>query len=277
LQDISNGIEEWNYTFGGISYDRGRSVQQTNDDGYIITGNTVSYDSDDTGCDVWLIKTDSNGIIEWHQTFGGSGTKNKFDIGYSVQQTDEGGYIIAGDTEIYQVAMADFLLIKTDSNGKQEWYETFGGNYADRGRFVQQTKDGGYILTGWAFSYSITDPDIWLIKTDSSGNEEWNYTYGFGENSGDWGYSVQQTNDGGYIIAGATMNAPIITGETEGHYGEEYDYTFISTDPEDQDVWYYIEWDDGDIEEWIGPYESDEEIVRSHTWDEQGEFTIRAK
>jgi len=294
IKTDSNGIEEWNYTFGGISYDRGRSVQQTNDDGYIITGNTVSYDSDDTGCDVWLIKTDSNGIIEWHQTFGGSGTKNKFDIGYSVQQTDEGGYIIAGDTEIYQVAMADFLLIKTDSNGKQEWYETFGGNYADRGRFVQQTKDGGYILTGWAFSYSITDPDIWLIKTDSSGNEEWNYTYGFGENSGDWGYSVQQTNDGGYIIAGATMpdgwiiteptasyidppNAPIITGETEGHYGEEYDYTFISTDPEDQDVWYYIEWDDGDIEEWIGPYESDEEIVRSHTWDEQGEFTIRAK
>jgi len=70
---------------------------------------------------------------------------------------------------------------------------------------------------------------------------------------------------------------PNIEGETHGHYGESYDYTFITTDLDDDDVWYYIEWGDGEVEEWIGPYSSGEEVVRSHTWDEQGEFTIRAK
>ncbi|UCF49235.1 MAG: hypothetical protein JSU91_05660, partial [Thermoplasmatales archaeon] len=309
IKTDTNGIEEWNHTFGGNYADRGRSVQQTDDDGYIIAGNTVSYDSDDTGCDVWLIKTDSNGIIEWHQTFGGSGTKNKFDIGYSVQQTDEGGYIIAGDTEIYQVDMADFLLIKTDSDGKQEWYKTFGGSYADRGRSVQQTKDGGYILTGWTFSYSIIDPDIWLIKTDSGGTENWNLIFMFGENSGDWGYSVEQTNDNGYIITGATMpegwmsvgssssntvegtnvwlikvegenlppDAPKIDGQQRGKSGIEYNYTFVTTDLDGDEVYYYIDWDDSNIEEWIGPYASGLEVKVNHTWEEIGTYIIKAK
>jgi len=195
IKTDSSGNEEWNRVFGGINYDRGFSVQQTNDGGYIIIGYTVSYDADDTGCDIWLIKTDSNGNKEWHQTFGGSGTPNKFDMGYSVQQTNDGGYIIIGDTEIYYVAKSNIWLIKTDSSGNEEWNRVFGGSASDRGRSVQQTSDGGYIITGWATSYSVVDPDVWLIKTDSSGNEEWNYTYGFGENSGDWGYSVQQTND----------------------------------------------------------------------------------
>jgi len=230
IKTDSSGNEDWNMTFGGISYDRGFSVQQTNDDGYIITGYTVSYDADDTGCDIWLIKTDSNGIEEWHQTFGGTGIPNKVDMGYSVQQTNDGGYIIAGDTEIYFVAESDVLLIKTDSNGNEEWSRTFGGGAADRGRSVKQTNDGGYIITGWASSYSVVDPDIWLIKTDSSGNEDWNYTYGFGETSGDWGYSVQQTNDGGYIIAGATMpDGWIATGSVASYTVEGTDVWLIKT------------------------------------------------
>jgi len=233
IKTDSNGNEVWNSTFGGINYDRGFSVQQTNDNGYIITGYTVSYDADDTGCDIWLIKTDANGIEEWNQTFGGTGISNKFDMGYSVHQTSDDGYIITGDTEIYYVAKSDIWLIKTDSSGNEVWNCIFGGSASDRGRSVQQTSDGGYIITGWATSYSVTDPDIWVIKTNSSGKEDWNYTYGFGENSGDWGYSVQQTTDGGYIIVGATMPSGwMITGSTASYIEEGTDVWLIKVAPE---------------------------------------------
>jgi len=131
-------------------------------------------------------------------------------MGYAVQQTDEGGYIIAGDTEIYYISMSDVLLIKTDSSGNEVWTETFGGSAADRGRSVQQTFDGGYIIAGWAVSFGEPDPDVWLIKTDMSGSEEWNNIYEYEENSGDWGYAVEQTHDGGFIIAGSTMSAVLM-------------------------------------------------------------------
>ena len=221
IKTDSNGNEEWNSTFGGISYDRGYSVQQTDDDRYIIAGYTVSYNSDGTGCDVWLIKTDSNGNEEWNSTFGGTGIPNKFDMGYDVQQTDDGGFIIAGDTEIYYVSMSDVLLIKTDSSGNEVWTKTFGGSAADRGRSVQQTFDGGYIIAGWAVSFIGPDPDVWLIKTDTNGDEEWNSIYGYEENSGEWGYAVQQTIDGGYVIAGATMSAVLMRNGSKSSNKEE--------------------------------------------------------
>jgi len=306
-----NGNEDWNYTFGGSSHDRGFSVQQTNDGGYIFIGYTVSYDADDTGCDVWLIKADSNGNEEWHQTFGGTGVPNKVDMGYSVQQTNDGGYIITGDTEIYFVAKSDVLLIKTDSGGNEEWNRAFGGPASDRGRSVQQTNDGGYIIAGWASSFGIGDPDVWLIKTDSGGNEEWNSIFRFEDDSCDWGYSVQQTNDGGYIIAGATMpdcgwmttgstasfveegtdvwliktntsdngppERPMIDGPTSGEVEVEYNYTFVSSDLEGDEIFYWIEWGDGNDTGWIGSYPSGEEITKSHSWSEKDTYTIRCK
>jgi len=121
-------------------------------------------------------------------------------LGYDVQQTDEGGYIIAGETEILYVSKSDVLLIKADSSGNEVWTETFGGSYADGGRSVQQTADGGYIIAGWAVSFGEPDPDVWLIKTNISGGEEWNVVFGFDVNSGDWGYAVEQTHDSGFII-----------------------------------------------------------------------------
>ena len=309
IKTDSNGIEEWNSTFGGINYDRGFSVQQTSDNGYIVTGYTGSYDADDTGCDIWLIKTDSNGIEEWHKTFGGTGVSNKFDMGYSVQQTSDNGYIITGDTEIYYVAKSDVWLIKTDSSGNEVWNSTFGGINYDRGRSVQQTSDGGYIITGWAASYSAVDPDIWVIKTDSSGNEDWNYTYGFGENSGDWGYSVQQTNDGGYIIAGATMpdgwitkgstasyieegtdvwlikiagenrppNPPIITGPINGKIWVWYDYNFSLSDPDGDSMDLRVDWGVGGPGKLQGPFPSGSIVKLNYSWRKRGTYTIRAQ
>ncbi|MEA3476121.1 MAG: hypothetical protein U9R23_06765 [Candidatus Cloacimonadota bacterium] len=201
-----NGNEEWNRTFGGSSDDRGESVSQTDDGGFIITGSTASY-----GYDVWLIKTDANGNEEWNKTFGG----DCCDCGNSVSQTVDGGFIITGWTASYG---HDVWLIKTNENGNEEWNRTFDGNSKDEGESVSQTNDGGFIIIGSTGLQEASGSDIWLIKTDAIGNEEWDKT--FSGSYIDYGKSVSQTNDGGFII----------TGSTKSTY--DYDVWLIKTDDE---------------------------------------------
>jgi predicted secreted protein len=198
IKTDKNGNDEWTKTFGGVDWDRGNSVQQTSDGGYIITGQTSSYGAG--GSDVWLIKTDKNGNDEWTKTFGGAYA----DTGNSVQQTSDGGYIITGETDSYGAGGSDVWLIKTDKNGNDEWTKTFGGADYDSSDSVQQTSDGGYIIAGDTCSYGAGDPDVLLIKTDKNGNKEWSKT--FGGTDADWGNSIQQTSDREYIITGGTYS-----------------------------------------------------------------------
>ncbi len=199
IKTDNNGIEEWNRTFGGTDYDYGESVQQTTDGGYIITGITnFSYN---TGYgDFWLIKTNNIGIEEWNRTFGGTNV----DWPHSVQQTTDGGYIIMGVTNSFELDNEDIYLVKTDADGTKVWDKTFGGISQDLGYSAQQTSDQGYIITGGTYSSNTNSYDIWLIKTNINGDETWNRTYG--GISGDNGYSVQQTSDGGYIVIGYTYS-----------------------------------------------------------------------
>ena len=201
IKTDSKGNEQWSRTFGGAEadlLDRG-AVRQTSDGGYVITGYTYSYGAGADDADVWLIKTDENGNEQWNRTFGGEG----LDWGHSVRQTSDGGYVIAGRIiPPYAGARADAWLIKTDSNGAEEWNMTFGAGGCEYAASVQQTADDGYIMTGRTTSFGAIEADAWLIRTDSDGIEEWNRTFG-GANY-DYGYSVQQTSDGGYVIAGST-------------------------------------------------------------------------
>jgi len=181
----------WEKDYGGTGYDYGRSVHQTTDTGYVVAGYTSSFGN---GCQVYLIKTDACGDTLWTRTYGGAGD----DRGYSVQQTSDRGYIVAGYTSSfgngYQV-----YLIKTDVSGDTLWTRTYGGNGDDRGCSVQQTADTGYVIAGYSNSFGNCC-QVYLVRADSSGETLWTETYG--GPGDDFGNSVEQTLDEGFAIAG---------------------------------------------------------------------------
>ncbi len=194
----TSGNEQWSTTLGGPKRDWGRSVQQIADGGFAIVGYTDSFGAGED--DVYLIKTDALGNEEWSITLGGPDD----DRGYDFQQTSDQGFIIVGITHSYGIESADVWLIKIDKSGNEEWSATFGGLEDDWGSSVQETSDGGFIVVGATYSYGSGERDVWLIKTDKSGNEEWSATFGGTEDDG--GSSVQETSDGGFVVAGWTSS-----------------------------------------------------------------------
>ena len=213
----ASGNETWNKTFGGAGNDYGRSVQQTSDGGYVMTGETTSYGAGG----LWLVKTDASGNETWNKTFGGTGGEG----GMSVQQTSDGGYVMTGYTYSYGAGSDDFWLVKADAAGNETWNKTFGGGGSDHGRSVQQTFDGGYVITGRTDSYGAGSDDFWLVKTDAAGNETWNKT--FGDAGGEFGASVQQTSDGGYVITGGEWGGMGLV-KTDASGNETWNKTFGS-------------------------------------------------
>jgi len=193
IKTDADGNILWDKTYGGTTDDRGYSIKQTNDGGYILAG--VTFTSETTNkFDICLIKTDNSGEIIWDKTYGGS----KDEFACSVQQTSDSGYIICSEKHVWGLDNYEIWLLKTDSNGEILWEKIFGSYFSDRGHSVQQTTDGGYIIAGDAFVPNKING--LLIKTDSNGEKEWSKTYGgYGT---DITVHVQQTNDGGYILTG---------------------------------------------------------------------------
>jgi len=186
----------WTKTYGGTEFDNGSSVQQTSDGGYIIVGYTASFGAGSN--DVWLIKTNASGDTLWTKTFGGS----QSDVASSVLITDDGGYIISGQTKSYGAGLNDVWLIKINASGDTLWTKTFGGNNNDSSYEIQHTSDNGYIIIGLTNSFGAGLNDVWLIKTNASGDTLWTKT--FGGSNHELGASVQQTLDNGYVITGST-------------------------------------------------------------------------
>jgi hypothetical protein len=189
----ASGNEEWNQVYGPYDAEHvAKCIQQTTDGGYIIAG----YQGVTYKYDIIVQKTDSLGNLLWSKTFG---DPNAYDAGHSVQQTDDGGYIITGTTNSFGAEAGDAFLLKLDESGNQQWIQTFGGADMDAAYWVEQSTDGGYVITGETSSYGAGG-DVYLVKTDASGNEEWHTT--FGGTEWDGAYYIQQTTDGGYVLSG---------------------------------------------------------------------------
>ncbi len=252
----------WQKSLGGSGTDAARSVRQTDDGGYIVAGYTVSVNGDvsenNGGRDIWVVKLNSTGTIEWDKSIGSIGDEEA----YAIQQTTDGGYILIGmsDSDDFygeNIGDDDILIVKLNSDGNILWGKKYGTMGADRGHSISQTSDGGFIASGfrsnggiwvarldtngdiasgwtnttfggaqawWAEQtsdggyivtghYGLT-PDLKVIKLDPSSNVEWEYTYG-GTNA-DYGRSVRQTLDGGYIVAGMTQSSD---GNVTNNYG----------------------------------------------------------
>jgi len=233
-----SGNMEWNQTYGGANFDRAHSLVQTSDGGYALAGVTLSFGAGEY--DVWLVKTDGSGNMEWSRTYGGTGNDYAFSLvetsdgGFafagssrlvktdgagnmmwnqtygeavsnsirSLVETSDGGFALAGYARTLGAENRDFWLVKTDASGNREWNQTYGGPRQDRAYSLIETSDGGYALTGETRSYGAGNYDVWLVKTDASGNREWNRTYGGEVN--DRAYSLVETSDGGFALAGET-------------------------------------------------------------------------
>jgi hypothetical protein len=206
----SSGDQDWYNTFDQVvGNDFGFSVQQTSDGGYIVAG---CYAQTGSALSVYLIKTDSNGDLDWEKKFG---TASGHDIAYCVTQTSDGGYAVIALTQSYGAGSNDAWLIKTDSDGEEEWSQTYGGVSSDNGFCVKEIDDG-FIITGETETYGNGDDDLWLIKTDSNGDELWNVTHG-GEEK-DSGHCIVKTSSG-YNILGSISSE-----------GDPDDFWLIETD-----------------------------------------------
>lgn len=155
IKTNQNGDTLWTRTYGGLSRDEGLSVVQTSNGGYMIVGTSDSFGAG--GYDVYIVKTDSLGNIIWSKAYGGNG----YDFGNSIKKTNDGGFIIGGETQSFPAGNYQFYLLKIDSLGSIMWATSFGSNGIETGNYALETMDGGYIMTGYG---------LFIIKTDSTGN-----------------------------------------------------------------------------------------------------------
>jgi parallel beta-helix repeat protein len=206
----SLGNKEWSKPYGGSNYDRGRSVARTFDGGYIIAGYTNSYGAGID--DFWLVKLDADGNKEWDRTIGDTGR----DRACFILQRVDGGYAIVGYTKSVGAGNEDVLLVKISDDGQESW-NWYGGSNSDVGLCLVQSTDGGFAIAGYTNSFGSGSYDFYLIKTDPNGGLQWAKTYG-GTGS-DQAYSVIQTADGGYLLAGDTTSG-----------AGPYDFMLVKTD-----------------------------------------------
>ncbi|MBS1637031.1 MAG: T9SS type A sorting domain-containing protein [Bacteroidetes bacterium] len=215
---------QWSRIYhGGSHQDQGYSVQQTADGGFIIGGYTKSFAS--SGYNATLIKTNATGDTLWTGLYGGSLN----DFCNVVRQTSDGGYIMAGYTTTYRTGSdsAGIYLIKTGQLGDVKWSKSLGGNYNITDAYsIVQTSDKGFMITGYTNAFAEPNGDAFLLKTDSLGNPLFTKTYGF--KGSDWGNSMQQTSDGGFIITG---------GYSTDSTSNDIDILAIRTDANGDTLW----------------------------------------
>ncbi len=234
---------QWQKSLGGTDYEVATAIQQTTDGGYIVAGWSYSIDGDVTGNhgndDYWIVKLNSTGDTLWTKSLGGKDNE----VANSIQQTTDGGYIVAGWT--YSIdgdvtgnhGFNDYWIVKLNSTGDILWTKSLGGNDDDRAYSIQQTTDDGYIVAGYSRSNNgdVTgnhgDYDYWVAKLNSIGDTLW--TKSLGGNDFDLAYSIQQTTDDGYIVAGGSFSKNY---DVSGNHGK-YDFWVVKLNSTGDILW----------------------------------------
>lgn len=205
---------QWQKSLGGGEYEYAKEVALTSDGGSIAVGFTESIDGNVSfshgGGDCWVVKTNASGSIDWEKSYGGTG----FDYGYSIQQTTDGGFIVAGYSEsndgdvLLNNGGGDSWIMKLNNTGVIQWQKNYGGSMNDNAQCIRQTIDGGYIVAGNSESSdgdvvnSKGGSDCWILKLDDFGMIDWQQS--LGGSSYDYVQDIKQTPEGGYVLCGGT-------------------------------------------------------------------------
>jgi hypothetical protein len=300
---LSNkGDIQWQKCLGGSSWDAANSIRLADDGGFVVAGWTWSSDGNVSGYqgngDIWVLKLDDVGDIKWQKCLGGSSS----DIANYAQQTNDGGYAVVGYTASRDGNVSsnndgrDVWLVKLNDTGSIQWQKCIGGMGEDYAYGANQTIDGGFIITGSTDSFNNGN-QIYLIKVNYIGGKQWEETFGGSGPGSDSGYSVEQTSDGGYILAGVTYsfgnssqlymvklfstenhppNDPSIpSGPNSGTTGTANSYSTSATDPDGDQVKYIFDWGDGTTTE-TNLVNSGTIADASHSWSDAGTYHIRA-
>lgn len=202
LRINEKGDTLWSKHFGGNGIEEGRSVIETSDGGFIVTGASNSFDGGDY--DVFLIKVDKGGKLLWTQTFGGTGNE----MGMSVVETEDSSFAITGYTESFGIGRLDVYFVLTDALGNMKWTKTFGGVYDDFGNSIRETAGGGFVIAGYSNSFDNNKGmEVFLVRTDEHGEELWAKT--LGQKNDEFGNSVIQSADGGFVVTGNSISTQI--------------------------------------------------------------------
>lgn len=196
IKTDTSGNNQWTQAIGGTSDETVNSVKQTLDGGFILAGNTYSFGAGLN--DLYIVKVNTSGIILWTKSIGGAGNENA----YSIIETTDSSFVVVGLTTSFGAGDKDIVAVKISKNGNIIWAKTFGGAGDDRANSIQETTDGGFIIGGVTSSFGAGNYDFNLIKIDFSGNFSWEKT--FGGLGDEWAYSIQETNDMGFVLAGYT-------------------------------------------------------------------------
>ncbi len=197
----ASGTLQWSEAVGGIDDDEVYSIIQTTDGSYVAVGYTNSFGAGNY--DIYIVKLDSSGMLQWSKTIGGTDD----DRAFSIIQTTDGGYALAGYISFFG---ADIYIVKLDASGSVQWSTTVGGTDGEAAYSIIQTSDGGYAVTGGTFSFGAGVCDIYIIKINPNGALQWNRTIG-GTNY-DFSWSIIQSTEGDYAVAGYT-SAPYAAGD----------------------------------------------------------------
>ncbi|MES2138281.1 MAG: PKD domain-containing protein [Bacteroidota bacterium] len=216
IRTDTNGNLLWQKEYGGAGSEWGSYVEQTSDGGYKIAGYTNSFGAG--GFDLYVLKVDGSGNLQWSKTYGGVGAEGSSQWGISGKITTDGGFMLCGNTTTYGAGGNDVMMIKTDSMGNLQWAKTYGGGLEEQPRSSTQTSDAGFIISGYTTSFGAGDLDAYLIKTDSMGNLLWSKAYGGA--AYDKGSMVRQAPDGGYALS-------VVTASFGANF---YDPLFMKTD-----------------------------------------------